>query len=85
MSRRIIIAAVARPAALLFASEAVAQFVGMNLIQALAVAALVGLVAAWMAYVYCQDWRQLIDVQVTARARRFTGRWFERVRASGSP
>jgi O-antigen/teichoic acid export membrane protein len=57
MSRRVIIAAIARPAALLFASEAVAQFVGMNLILALAVAALVGLAAAWMAYIYCDDWR----------------------------
>jgi uncharacterized membrane protein YuzA (DUF378 family) len=51
MSRRVIIAAIARPAALLFASEAVAQFVGMNLILALAVAALVGLAAVWMATV----------------------------------
>ena len=40
----VIIAAIARPAALLFASEAVSQFVGMNLVLALAVAALVGLV-----------------------------------------
>jgi hypothetical protein len=57
MSRRVIIAAIARPAALLFASEAVSQFVGMNLILALAVAALVGLAAVWMAYTYCDDWR----------------------------
>jgi hypothetical protein len=41
----------------LIASEAVAQFVGMNLILALAVAALVGLAAGWMAYIYCDDWR----------------------------
>ena len=57
MSRRVIIAAIARPAALLFASEAAAQFVGMNLILALAVATLVGLAAVWMAYIYCDDWR----------------------------
>jgi O-antigen/teichoic acid export membrane protein len=59
MSRKVVIAAIARPAALLFASEAVAQFVGINLVPAFAAAALVGLVAAWMAYFYCEDWRRL--------------------------
>ena len=57
------IAAIARPAALLFASEVAAQFVGTNLVPALALAVLVGLVATWMAYAYCEDWRQLIDAQ----------------------
>ena len=68
MSRRVIIAAIARPAALLFASEAVSQFVGMNLILALAVAALVGLAAVWMAYIYCDDWR-LFAIGQLRRAR----------------
>jgi len=51
MSRRVIIAAIARPAALLFASEAVAQFGGHEPHPGcLRLAALVGVVAAWMAY-----------------------------------
>ena len=73
MSRRVVIAAIARPAALLFASEAVARFVGMNLVPALAVAVLIGLVAAWMAYAYCEDWRRLAVSQFD-RARGLFGR-----------
>ncbi len=75
--RRSVIAAIARPAALLFASEVVGRFVGMDLILALPAAALVGLVGAWMAYVYCEDWRRLAGGQlrrwrdfVEARIRR---------------
>jgi hypothetical protein len=68
MSRRVIIAAVARPAALLFVSEAAARFVGMNLVPALAVAVFIGLAAAWMAYAYCEDWRRLAAPQLR-RAR----------------
>ena len=79
MSRKVIIAAIARPAALLFASEAAAQFVGMNLILALAVAALVGLVAAWMAYFYCEDWRRFAAPQL----RRARGLWEAFIRRAG--
>jgi hypothetical protein len=79
MSRRAIVAAIGRPVALLFASEAVAQFVGMNLIPALAVAALVGLVAAWMAYVYCEDWRRVAVPQL----RRARGLWEAFIRRAG--
>jgi hypothetical protein len=79
MSRRAVIAAIARPAALLFAGEAVSQFVGMNLIPALAVAALVGLAAAWMAYFYCEDWRRLAVPQL----RRARGLWEAFIRRAG--
>jgi O-antigen/teichoic acid export membrane protein len=79
MSRRVIIAAIARPAALLFAAEAVSQFVGMNLILAIAVAALVGLVAAWMTYFYCEDWRRVAEPQL----RRARGLWEAFIRRAG--
>ena len=68
MSRRVTVAATARPAALLFASGAAAQSVGTNLVLAPAVAALVGLAAAWMAYIYCDDWRKFAIGQLR-RAR----------------
>jgi predicted neutral ceramidase superfamily lipid hydrolase len=81
--RRVIVAAVARPAAFLLASEAVAQFVGMNLIPALAAAALIGLVAAWMAYVYCEDWRRLAAPQLR-RMRDLIEALIRRARAAPS-
>ena len=68
MPRKRVVAAIVRPAALLFASQVVARFVGMNLFLALPAAALVGLVAVWMAYTYCEDWRRFaIDQLRVAR------------------
>ena len=51
----------------------------MNLILALAVAVLIGLVAAWMAYAYCEDWRRLAEPQL----RRARGLWEAAVRRAG--
>jgi O-antigen/teichoic acid export membrane protein len=61
--RKVVVDAIARPAALLFASEVVARFVGMNLALALPAATGVGLVGAWMAYAYCEDWQRLFAAQ----------------------
>jgi O-antigen/teichoic acid export membrane protein len=84
INRRDVLSAL-RPAVLLAASEVGTWFIGPRLGLALFAAVLVGLIAIGLVYAYSGDWRQLIDVQVGARARRFTGRWFQRVRASGSP
>ena len=51
----------------------------MNLIPALALAVLVGLVAAWMAYFYCEDWRRLAAPQL----RRARGLWEAITRRAG--
>ena len=62
-----------RPGALLVASEVAARFVGSGLGLALPAAVLIGLIGIGFAYACSDDWRQLIDVQLTARARRFSG------------
>ena len=79
MPSKTVIAAIARPAALLFVSEAIAQFVGMNVYLALPAAVLVGLVAVWMAYLYCEDWRRLAGAQL----RRVRGLIEARIRRTG--
>jgi O-antigen/teichoic acid export membrane protein len=79
MPRRPVVAAIARPAALLFASEALGRFVGMNLFLAVPAAALVGLVAVWMAYAYCEDWRRFAVDQL----RRTRGFVEARIRRAG--
>jgi hypothetical protein len=45
---------------------------------------LVGLIGVGLAYTCSADWRQLIDVQFGARARRFGGSWIWRGGSSGS-
>ncbi|MGC2783857.1 MAG: flippase [Roseiarcus sp.] len=84
LNRRDVLAAL-RPAVLLAASEIGAWFIGPRLGLAVSAAVFVGLIVICLAYAYSTDWRQLIEVQFGARARRFSGRWFQRVRASGSP
>ena len=74
-----------RPGALLVASEVAARFVGSGLGLALPAAVLIGLIGIGFAYACSDDWRQLIDVQLTARARRFSGTLIRRARPSGSP
>ncbi len=74
-----------RPGALLMASEVVTWFVGSGLGLALPAAVLVGLIGVGFAYVCSDDWRQLIDIHLTARVRRFSGSLIRRVRPSGSP
>ena len=73
-----------RPAVLLAASEVGAWFIGSRLGLALFAAVLVGLIGLGLAYTFSSDWRQLIDVQFGARARRFSGSWIWRSRSSGS-
>jgi hypothetical protein len=84
INRRDVLSAL-RPAALLAASEVGAWFVGSRLGLALPAAILVDLIGLGLSYACSPDWRQLIDAQFGGRARRFTGRWFERVGTSGSP
>jgi hypothetical protein len=73
-----------RPAVLLAASEVGAWFVGSRLGLALPAAVLAGLIGVGLAYTSSADWRQLIDVQFGALARRFSGGWSWRDRSSGS-
>jgi O-antigen/teichoic acid export membrane protein len=74
-----------RPGALLVASEVATKFVGSALGLALPASVLVGLIGIGFAYAWSDDWRQLIDVQLTARVRRFSGTLIRRARPSGSP
>ena len=74
-----------RPGALLVASEVATRFAGSELGLALSAAVTVGLIGIGFAYAYSDDWRQLIDVQLIARARRFSGSLIQRLRPSGSP
>ena len=74
-----------RPGALLVASEVATRFAGSELGLALPAAGLVGLIGIGFAYACSDDWRQLIDVQLIARARRFSGSLIRRVGPSGSP
>ena len=83
INRRDVLSAL-RPAVLLAASEVVTWFVGSRLGLALPAAVLVGLIGVGLAYTCSADWRQLIDVQFGARARRFSGSWIWRGRSSGS-
>jgi O-antigen/teichoic acid export membrane protein len=83
INRRDVLSAL-RPAVLLAASEVGAWFVGSRLGLALPAAALVGLIGLGLAYACSTDWRQLIDVQFGARARRFSGSLIWRGRPSGS-
>ena len=84
LPRRDILSAL-RPGALLLASEVATRFVGSGLGFVLPAAVLVGLIGIGFAYACSDDWRQLIDIQLTARARRFSGTLIRRVRPSGSP
>ena len=84
LPRRDVLSAL-RPGALLAASEVVAWLVGSRLGLALPAAVLVGLVAVGLAYASSDDWRRLIDVQLTARARNFGGSLIRRVGPSGTP
>jgi len=63
ISRRIVVAAVARPVALLCGSEIAARFVGFNLGLAIPTAVLAGLIALGLAYAYSDDWRQFLSIQ----------------------
>ena len=63
ISRRIVVAAIARPVALLFGSEVGGRFVGFNLALAIPVAVLAGLIALGLAYAYSDDWRKFIAIQ----------------------
>jgi O-antigen/teichoic acid export membrane protein len=83
INRRDVLSAL-RPAALLAASEVGAWFVGSRLGLALPAAVLAGLIGLGLAYTCSPDWRQLIDAQFGARARRFGGSWIWRGRPSGS-
>jgi O-antigen/teichoic acid export membrane protein len=83
INRRDVLSAL-RPAVLLAASEVGTWFVGSRLELALPAAVLVGLIGVGLAYTCSADWRQLIDVQFGARARRFSGSWIWRGRSSGS-
>jgi O-antigen/teichoic acid export membrane protein len=74
-----------RPGALLVASEVATRFAGSELGLALSAAVTVGLIGIGFAYAYSDDWRQLIDAQLIARARRFSGSLIQRLRPSGSP
>jgi O-antigen/teichoic acid export membrane protein len=83
INRRDVLSAL-RPAVLLAASEVGAWFVGSRLGLALPAAVLAGLIGVGLAYTSSADWRQLIDVQFGALARRFSGGWSWRDRSSGS-
>jgi O-antigen/teichoic acid export membrane protein len=74
-----------RPGVLLVAGEVAAWFVGSRLGLAVSAAVMVGLIGIGFAYACSDDWRQLIDLQLTARARRFSGSLIRRARPSGSP
>ena len=63
ISRRIVVAAIARPVALLCGSEIAAQFIGFNLGLAIPAALLAGLIALGLAYTYSDDWRQFLAIQ----------------------
>jgi O-antigen/teichoic acid export membrane protein len=63
LPRRVVIAAVARPAALLVVSEVAARFIGPNLLVAVPAAFLAGLAALGLAYVYSDDWRTFLRSQ----------------------
>ena len=84
INRRDVLSAL-RPAVLLAASEVGAWFVGSRLELAVSAAVLIGLIGVGFAYICSPEWRQLIDVQFGARARRFGGSWIWRSRPSGSP
>jgi O-antigen/teichoic acid export membrane protein len=83
INRRDVLSAL-RPAVLLATSEVGTWFIGSRLGLALSAAVFVGVITLGLAYKYSTDWRQLIDVQFGARARRFTGSWIWRGRPSGS-
>jgi O-antigen/teichoic acid export membrane protein len=68
ISRRIVVAAIARPVALLCGSEVISRFVGSGLGLALPAAILAGLIAIGLAYSYSDDWRHFLAIQF-ARAR----------------
>jgi O-antigen/teichoic acid export membrane protein len=63
ISRRVVVAATARPVALLCGSEIAARFVGFNLGLAIPTAVLAGLVALGLAYAYSDDWRQFLAIK----------------------
>ena len=63
ISRRIVVAAVARPVALLCGSEFAARLVGFHLVLAIPTAVLAGLIALGLAYAYSEDWRQFMAIQ----------------------
>ena len=63
ISRRIVVAAVARPLALLCGSEFAARLVGFHRVLAIPTAVLAGLIALGLAYVYSEDWRQFMAIQ----------------------
>jgi O-antigen/teichoic acid export membrane protein len=71
ISKRDVLSATARPAALLCGSEIAARFVGFNLGMAVLTAALAGLISIGFAYAYSDDLRQVLTVQFS-RARSFS-------------
>ena len=83
ISRSIVVAAIARPVALLCGSEIVSRFVGSKLGLALPAAILAGLVAIALAYAYSDDWRQFLAIQY-ARARRLAESLIRRVKPAQS-
>ena len=78
-----------RPGARLVASEVATRFAGSELGLVLPAAVTVGLIGiglvASQRWPTPIDWRQLIDVELIARARRFSGSLIQRLRPSGSP
>jgi O-antigen/teichoic acid export membrane protein len=67
-SRREVVAAVARPTALLCGSGILARFIGSSLATSLPAAILVGLVSVGLAYAFSEDLRRILTVQFV-RAR----------------
>ncbi len=63
ISRRIVVAAIARPVALLCGSEIAARLVGFSVGLAIPTAVLGGLIALGLAYAYSEDWRQFLSIQ----------------------
>ena len=63
ISRRDVVAPVARPAALLIGCQIVSRFVGSSLALSIPAAALAGLVAVGLAYAYSDDSRRILTAQ----------------------
>jgi O-antigen/teichoic acid export membrane protein len=63
LPRRVVVSAVARPAALLGISEAAAWFIGQNFMLAVPAALLAGAAALALAYTYSPDWRRFLSSQ----------------------
>jgi O-antigen/teichoic acid export membrane protein len=84
MSRSVVVAATARPFALLCGSEVVARFVGSSLGFALPTAVLAGVIGIALAFAYSEDWRRLLTAQLGARARGFAAGLLRRTKPAQS-